>query len=95
MRRWLGLALVCSLLGCGAGQDTADAAAPAAAPALPAAAAASDDAYAGSYADAWGPALGSPLPTLAHKDETGARRDLASLAGRNGLLILINRSADW
>ncbi len=47
------------------------------------------------YADQWGPAVGSAMPTLSAADQTGTTRMLADLAGDQGLLIFLNRSADW
>lgn len=51
--------------------------------------------HADDYAREWGPKVGSKIPLLQAPDQTGAERDLSSLAGENGLLIFINRSADW
>lgn len=48
-----------------------------------------------SYSDQWGPAVGSRLPLLAAADQTGTQRTLADLVGRNGLLLVLVRSADW
>ncbi|MEM6710181.1 MAG: hypothetical protein AAF648_15485 [Pseudomonadota bacterium] len=48
-----------------------------------------------SYADRWGPTVGTALPLLAANDHTGAARTLDDLAGKNGLLLYFNRSADW
>ena len=50
---------------------------------------------AADYADDWGPALGSSLPMLEAPDHDGEIRDLASLAGDQGLLLFLSRSADW
>ncbi len=47
------------------------------------------------YGDDWGPVLGSQLPKLEANDHTGAPRNLDNLAGERGLLLLLNRSADW
>ena len=47
------------------------------------------------YGDDWGPALGSALPKLEANDHTGVLRNLDNLAGERGLLLLLNRSADW
>jgi len=43
----------------------------------------------------FGPAVGATLPAIAAQDQDGARRDLASLSGPNGLVLLVTRSADW
>jgi hypothetical protein len=51
--------------------------------------------YADEYSDNWGPSVGSVLPTLSAPDQTGAVRTLDDLAGDNGLLLFMNRSADW
>ena len=47
------------------------------------------------YAKQWGPVIGTALPAIQAPDEAGEARDFANLAGKNGLLILFNRSADW
>ncbi|MCZ6619924.1 MAG: hypothetical protein O7E57_17535 [Gammaproteobacteria bacterium] len=47
------------------------------------------------YRDDWGPAVGSVLPRLEANDHTGTPRNLENLAGERGLLLLLNRSADW
>ncbi len=47
------------------------------------------------YGDDWGPALGSQVPKLEANDHTGAPRNLENLAGEQGLLLLLSRSADW
>ena len=52
-------------------------------------------ALAEEYADGWGLALGAQAPAIAAKDQSGALRDLGSLAGERGLLLFLNRSADW
>lgn len=48
-----------------------------------------------SYADAWGPAVGSALAVLDAPDQSGTRQTLASLSGDQGMLLFLNRSADW
>ena len=53
-------------------------------------------AYADSeYAAAWGPSVGSQAPLLSAVDQDENRRDLASLTGSQGLLLIFNRSVDW
>ncbi len=47
------------------------------------------------YRDDWGPDVGSVLPMLAANDHTGASRTLENLAVERGLLLFLNRSADW
>jgi len=58
-------------------------------------ASAAPQADAGGYAAAWGPAVGTRLPLLAAQDHDGRPRDLENLAGRQGLLLFLYRSADW
>ena len=50
---------------------------------------------AGDYASEWGPKVGTTMPILEAEDQSGRLRTLADLAGKNGLLIFLNRSADW
>ena len=47
------------------------------------------------YSAGWGPAVGTAMPTLAAPDQTGTERRLADLSGDQGLLLFLNRSADW
>ena len=47
------------------------------------------------YADGWGPAVGTKLPVLQAPDQTGKPRSLENLAGEQGLLLFLRRSADW
>jgi len=43
-----------------------------------------------------GPRVGQPLPVkLVAPDQDGKIRDLASLTGKRGLLLVFNRSVDW
>ncbi|MEM9623697.1 MAG: hypothetical protein AAF993_18770 [Pseudomonadota bacterium] len=56
---------------------------------------ASGTALAADYAAQWGPAIGSSMPVLQAQDQAGASQNLASLAGEQGLLLFLNRSADW
>lgn len=42
-----------------------------------------------------GPAVGGHIPTLAAVDKTGAARDLNSLVGRKGVVLVFFRSAKW
>ncbi len=42
----------------------------------------------------WGPAIGSKVELRA-QDDSGRERTLADLSGRQGLLLFLNRSADW
>ncbi|MYB38991.1 MAG: hypothetical protein F4Y26_16730 [Gammaproteobacteria bacterium] len=50
---------------------------------------------AADYQDDWGPAVGSVMPTIDAPDHTGAPRTLGDLTGERGLLLFVNRSADW
>ena len=52
-------------------------------------------ALAGDYAQSWGPPVGTAAPAVLAQDHNGATRDLGSLAGENGLLLVLSRSADW
>jgi hypothetical protein len=42
-----------------------------------------------------GPEAGAKVPDFALPDQSGRSRTLASLTGRNGLLLYFVRSADW
>ena len=42
-----------------------------------------------------GPSVGQPLPGFEARDQTGASRNLASLKGPKGLVLVFFRSADW
>lgn len=42
-----------------------------------------------------GPEPGQRVPDFRLPDQNGASRDLASLSGKNGLLLAFVRSADW
>lgn len=52
-------------------------------------------AIAEDYSDQWGPEIGSQLPVLEAYDQTGVLRNLDNLSGDHGLLLIMNRSADW
>jgi hypothetical protein len=47
------------------------------------------------YSDDWGPEAGSALPVLEAPDQNGQIRTLDNLSGNQGLLLFLNRSADW
>lgn len=47
------------------------------------------------YSEQWGPPIGKPLPLLEAYDQGGQLRALENLAGERGLLLCLNRSADW
>ena len=42
-----------------------------------------------------GPEVGERVPAFSLPDQTGRMRDLRSIAGPNGAIILFYRSADW
>ena len=50
---------------------------------------------ASAFQDTWGPPAGTAIPQLDAEDQHGAQRDLASLTGERGLVVLVNRSAVW
>ncbi len=50
---------------------------------------------AADYVDVWGPPLDSHLPLLEAVDQHGQPQNLESLAGDQGLLLFLVRSADW
>ena len=52
-------------------------------------------AHAQDYASTWGPEVGAPMPLLEAPDQTEKLRTLADLAGEQGLLLFLSRSADW
>ena len=47
------------------------------------------------YAAGWGPGVGQVVPVLSAPDQDGNPRTLEDLAGEQGLLLFLNRSADW
>ena len=48
-----------------------------------------------AYSEGWGPQRGSLLPLLDADNHNGVRVQLADLVGREGLLLVLVRSADW
>jgi len=46
-------------------------------------------------APAPGPAVGAHAPDFRLSDQNGRERDLRSLSGRKGLMLVFFRSADW
>jgi len=56
---------------------------------------ASAEASADDYGADWGPEVGSQLTLLKAHDQAGTLRTLDNLAGEQGLLLFLNRSADW
>lgn len=51
--------------------------------------------FADSYSEQWGPEIGANLPVLEAADHEGSIRSFEDLKGKNGLLLFMNRSADW
>ena len=45
--------------------------------------------------DGVGPQVGDVVPSFSLPDQTGAARDLDSLMGPAGLMLVFSRSADW
>ena len=45
--------------------------------------------------DRFGPQVGDTVPAFSLADQNGQTRDLASLMGPNGLMLVFNRSATW
>jgi len=52
-------------------------------------------AVAEEYSQSWGPEVGTELPLLEAYDQAGQLRTLENLSGEQGLLLFLNRSADW
>ena len=52
-------------------------------------------AWADDYAESWGPPVGANAPAIEAADHDGMTRDLASLRGERGVLLVLSRSADW
>ena len=52
-------------------------------------------AAADEYSDGWGPVVGEKVPLLEARDQAGQPRTLTDLSGDKGLLLFLNRSADW
>ncbi len=52
-------------------------------------------AFADDYAESWGPPVGATAPAIAAADQDGTTRDLGSLCGERGVLLVLSRSADW
>ncbi|MEM7221127.1 MAG: hypothetical protein AAF515_22395 [Pseudomonadota bacterium] len=86
----LACALSAVAAGCGDSTGSAGAAADAADSQLSVA-----SIPAGSYAAAWGPELGGKVPLLSAGDHSGESRNLQTLAGENGLLLIFSRSTVW
>lgn len=45
--------------------------------------------------ETFGPQIGASVPDFSLVDQFGATRDLDSLMGPNGLMLVFSRSADW
>lgn len=45
--------------------------------------------------DRFGPQVGETVPSFSLPDQHGASRDLQSLMGPDGLMLVFSRSADW
>jgi len=45
--------------------------------------------------DRFGPQVGEAAPAFSLADQHGAARDLPSLTGPDGLMLVFSRSADW
>ena len=45
--------------------------------------------------DRFGPQVGEIVPSFTLADQNGEARDLESLMGPNGLMLVFSRSADW
>lgn len=52
-------------------------------------------ASADDFAESWGPPVGATAPVIEAQDQDGTLRDLESLCGERGLLLVLSRSADW
>ena len=52
-------------------------------------------ALADDYSDGWSLPVGASAPAIAASDQSGAVRSLNSLAGEQGLVLFLVRSADW
>ena len=52
-------------------------------------------ASADSFVDSWGPAVGTTAPSIEAEDQSGTVRDLESLCGERGVLLVLSRSFDW
>ena len=52
-------------------------------------------ALADDYSAGWGPAVGTKMPVLEAPDQSGNLRTMDNLAGEQGLLLFLSRSADW
>ena len=52
-------------------------------------------AWGDSFVDSWGPEVGTTAPSIEAQDQDGTVRDLESLCGERGVLLVLSRSADW
>ena len=51
--------------------------------------------FGSEYSDTWGLPVGVDSPEIQALDQDGRTRDFESLSGRQGLLFVLSRSADW
>ena len=51
--------------------------------------------FGSEYSGTWGLPVGAESPEIQALDQDGRARDFESLSGRQGLLFVLSRSADW
>ena len=51
--------------------------------------------FGSEYSDTWGLPVGAECPEIQALDQDGRTRDFESLSGKQGLLFVLRRSADW
>ena len=51
--------------------------------------------FGSEYSGTWGLPVGAESPEIQALDQGGRARDFESLSGRQGLLFVLSRSADW
>ena len=51
--------------------------------------------FGSQYSDTWGLSVGTDSPPIQAQDQDGQMRNFESLSGRQGLLFILSRSADW
>ena len=51
--------------------------------------------FGSEYSDTWGLPVGVDSPEIQALDQDGRTRDFESLSGKQGLLFVLSRSADW
>ncbi|MEM7077465.1 MAG: hypothetical protein AAF513_02450 [Pseudomonadota bacterium] len=47
------------------------------------------------YARQWAPPVGTPMPAFSAPDQNNQPQTFESISGEHGLLLILNRSADW